>query len=467
VVAGLTVGAEIWPRFVSQEMIHGILHTTEFVGNTLVFVLAGMLFGEHCMQHYDIIFLADFQYLAVLYLSSIAIRGVMVCALWPVLTRVGPAITPSDGVILVWSGLRGAVGLALAIVVDLSEDFEKEFDRQGYEFLSTKLSFHVGGMAAITLLINGSLAPLVLRTMGYMRKPSEQIKLFKMVEKDFHERTNAHMHEEMDDKDLVELFGGVDADEVARLVPGVAPINFTTHVLLPSMAEESLQNRLKLLRRVVLRTVKSIYLDMADKGRLPRTSYATRMLLECADRAMLTTGSGLVDYELVSEKMAIGKYLTPEDYYRGLGYWRLYYRLMNSSRVHFPGYIARVIAALIAFVYAHERAMKEIAGYFDVPDLVIEESEQQVAQARAALDLMPSGLVRDVRTKMLAGSLLKYQKQHLRLLTEKGILTQTDMEVLEHEVSHAIREMKHREVYREVTAGELELARIGSADVLI
>ncbi len=49
--------------------------------------------------------------------------------LFPILTRVGYSVTWKDIVIITWGGLRGAVGLALALVVAQTKSID--FDRIG------------------------------------------------------------------------------------------------------------------------------------------------------------------------------------------------------------------------------------------------------------------------------------------------------------------------------------------------
>lgn len=68
---------------------------------------------------------------------------------------------------MVWSGLRGAVGLLLAVQVDTDQGITDDAYR-------THVLFFTGGFAFMTLLINGTLTPLVLRACGLMVTPQEQ-----------------------------------------------------------------------------------------------------------------------------------------------------------------------------------------------------------------------------------------------------------------------------------------------------
>ena len=64
------------------------------------------------------------------------------------------ALGPNDGVVMVWGGLRGAVGLALAISVKSTISDTVNGDR---------VVFHISGLAFLTLIVNGTTSGLVLQ----------------------------------------------------------------------------------------------------------------------------------------------------------------------------------------------------------------------------------------------------------------------------------------------------------------
>ena len=65
---------------------------------------------------------------------------------------------------LTWSGIRGAVGLAMAIVADEADYTSAAAGRQ--------IVFFAGGVAFLTVLVNGSSTHLLMRALG-MLKPTE------------------------------------------------------------------------------------------------------------------------------------------------------------------------------------------------------------------------------------------------------------------------------------------------------
>merc|ERR1719408_325476 len=74
VSSGFTLAYWAWPRFVSKEVVHTVWEAIEFVGNTMVFLLAGLLFADACLSRMDFILIGDLYWLLVMYLAAMVIR---------------------------------------------------------------------------------------------------------------------------------------------------------------------------------------------------------------------------------------------------------------------------------------------------------------------------------------------------------------------------------------------------------
>ena len=93
----------------------------EFTANTVIFTLAGLIIGYNFLA-LDDIGGREWGYLVVLYIFVYLIRCAIIALFFPILRRIGYGLTIRDSVVVVHGGLRGAVGLALAIQVqELSE----------------------------------------------------------------------------------------------------------------------------------------------------------------------------------------------------------------------------------------------------------------------------------------------------------------------------------------------------------
>merc|ERR1719428_1982679 len=78
VTAGAVFANMAWPRIVSRETMHTIWEAIEFIGNTLIFFLAGLIFGGICVSRSEHITLVDYGYLLLLYVVVTIIRLMMI-----------------------------------------------------------------------------------------------------------------------------------------------------------------------------------------------------------------------------------------------------------------------------------------------------------------------------------------------------------------------------------------------------
>jgi len=139
VSAGFWIAYSAWPRFVSKEVVLTVWEAIEFVGNTMVFLLAGLLFADSCLSRIELIVTVDIFWLLVMYLACIAARAVMVLVFWIPLRILGKPLSWQEGVVLTWSGLRGAVSLAMAIIVDTEQRSVRKWARVSCSMLEVLL----------------------------------------------------------------------------------------------------------------------------------------------------------------------------------------------------------------------------------------------------------------------------------------------------------------------------------------
>lgn len=114
----------VWPTEADEAAMEHVWHAIEYIGNTLIFLLAGMITGKEWYSgnysgggHLGHLGPADLGYLCLMFLAMTLVRGVMILLFYPCLKRMGYSTNPKDAFFMTWGGLRGAVGLALACIV--------------------------------------------------------------------------------------------------------------------------------------------------------------------------------------------------------------------------------------------------------------------------------------------------------------------------------------------------------------
>lgn len=92
------------------------------IANTLIFVLVGIIIAMRIRLDVVDWWLS----LIVLYLGILLIRAVVITVLMPLLKRVGIGINREKAIVLIWGGLRGAVSLALALIISQDSLIDQE-----------------------------------------------------------------------------------------------------------------------------------------------------------------------------------------------------------------------------------------------------------------------------------------------------------------------------------------------------
>jgi NhaP-type Na+/H+ or K+/H+ antiporter len=169
VLATLTMGVlvKMFGRsmFNDTQLLEGFWGLLEHLLNSVLFTLGGAVWGEVItngeVDHRGF-FGKDWGYLVVLYLYLHVIRLFMFVVIYPITVRIGLKTNWNETIFQVYSGLRGAVGIALAIFLDhevrLTGAGGSEAPAQ-----TDKIFGFVGGVAFLTLCINGVTAGPLLR----------------------------------------------------------------------------------------------------------------------------------------------------------------------------------------------------------------------------------------------------------------------------------------------------------------
>jgi len=189
VVDALVLARYAPPLWTDAAAIHVVWETFGWIANTLIFELAGVLVMRFVDTNSDgIHFWRDFRYSIAIYLGVNVIRFCVVFMLWPLITYLGekPAkegcgkpLGTKEAVVVSWAGLRGAVGLALAIVVWHEEGGSHSTDKAAEQ--ATRLVFHVAMMAALTLAVNAPTTAPLLRALGLGRTDEKTLTIRSLV----------------------------------------------------------------------------------------------------------------------------------------------------------------------------------------------------------------------------------------------------------------------------------------------
>jgi NhaP-type Na+/H+ and K+/H+ antiporter len=158
--AGLTLAIFAQPLILNHENTHGIWSIIEWIGNTLIFILAGLIIGSRGLSHVKPV---DLLYIIMAYIFVMIVRAAMMFLSYPLLSWLGRGCSATEAVFMVWGGLRGAVSMALALTL---ERLVSSGDTTVRDVDSNRVFLIVGGVAGLTLLLNATTAANVLKWLG-------------------------------------------------------------------------------------------------------------------------------------------------------------------------------------------------------------------------------------------------------------------------------------------------------------
>eukprot|EP01039_Chlorochromonas_danica_P001214 gene1214-1324_t len=189
------------PIILNHESMHNVWGMIEWCLNTVIFLLAGLIIGNRILVKVNPM---DWAYLIAFYAALMVIRFITVFMLFPSISTIGHRCTVKEAVFMSWAGLRGALGMALALIVEntLPNDIKDE---------TSRLFFFVGGIAALTLLLNATTAKGLLVHLGLLNTDSpEKALVTAQIKRKLQRKTDKFIQEMSKDFQ----FANVDVEEV-------------------------------------------------------------------------------------------------------------------------------------------------------------------------------------------------------------------------------------------------------------
>ena len=167
VTAGLLVKLAGRAMVNDPDLLEDFLSVIEHILNTVLFSLGGVVWGATIVsgERNGSWTGQEWGYLILLYIMLTLIRFILFVSVYPITVRIGLRTNWKESLFQIYGGLRGAVGIALAIVLDSEVLHHAGVDVVQKEQTEQVFGM-VGGIAFMTLAINGVTAGPLLVKLG-------------------------------------------------------------------------------------------------------------------------------------------------------------------------------------------------------------------------------------------------------------------------------------------------------------
>lgn len=270
VAFGLTVTYIGKPRLKPRvnEFMETFWELLTYMANTLVFIIVGVVIAvkvDFSWSHFAILLL--------LYVALNLFRFVMIMLLYPLMKHLGYGLNRRESFILTWGGLRGALGLTLALMVSYTPAIP--------ESIRSQVLFFTAGIVTLTLCVNATTTRWLLGKLGLTHVPSARILMERLVQ----ERIRESSEKYFDRLQGREPLAGANWKKVARYI---APQPDTTRLEKARTQDVLAELRLRLLDRE-----KAFSREIYEEGIISQTAF--RRLMNSLDELYDHDGSYPLD----------------------------------------------------------------------------------------------------------------------------------------------------------------------------
>ncbi|MCH5306219.1 MAG: sodium:proton antiporter [Rikenella sp.] len=178
-----------------------------YMANTLIFILVGVVIALQVQATW-----LDFVILVLVYIGINAVRMATIALFYPIMKRSGYGLSKREALILCWGGLRGALGLTLALMVSYALPIPEPIRRQ--------VLFLTAGIVTLTLTVNATTIGWLLRKLGLTRVSSAKTYLNYTIHKQLCDNAERYLVKLKQN----EALQAADWSKVAAFLPRLEPV---------------------------------------------------------------------------------------------------------------------------------------------------------------------------------------------------------------------------------------------------
>ena len=383
-----------------EHFLHEFWELAAFLANALIFVIVGVVIAD--TSQFTAI---DFLKLFIIYIGVHIVRAIVIAVLYPVMRRSGYGLPKKDAIVVWYGALRGAIGLALALMVAAETSIDQEI-RDSFLFLTA-------GLVTLFSLINATTIKYVVNGLGLTKVAPAKALMMLSAKNYLRQSTENSINKFKKDRYL----SRANWEVVKTFLPEK-----------PNMENEEelhLESNIAETRRRILEREKSSYWNQFREGMLGAT--AVRRLTDAINEIM--DEGGLVS--LAKRKDLEQEWKTPKI----LGKLQSMPILGRLTQHFFFERLATSYDSARGFVYAQDESLKLIENMLiaqDDTNEAIDEKNLDIIEAeinenkihgltflRNLRNSYPE-IYNAIATRQAIRSVLNYEKRMVERLLNKG-----------------------------------------------
>ena len=143
-------------------MVHHVWSYIRFAAETLIFILTGIIMGQRARDESSGIGGLDYILVVGTYVGLHVIRFFIFLLCWPLLRVIGYGMDFKQLILCSYTGLRGALGMCLALLVAADDKIPK--------YSKDIILLNVLGVALLTLIINATTTGTLVNYLGLSKE---------------------------------------------------------------------------------------------------------------------------------------------------------------------------------------------------------------------------------------------------------------------------------------------------------
>ncbi len=393
------------------HFLHEFWELAAFIANTLIFLIVGVVIALRVSFT-----VKDFLILILIYIAILVVRAIVLLIFYPLMKRIGYGLSPKDGVVAWWGGLRGAIGLALALIVSSEESINQE--------VRTQILSLTAGIVFLTSLINATTIKLLIEKLGLAKVGAARAQLLN------HTISMLRKGGETEISKLKEnrFMSGADWELVEQFLPNVQQIS----------AEDKPVNTLFETRKRMLLKEKESYWRQFSEGLL--TSSAVQNLSDEIDHLLDLNGEVSLAQRKDLEQMwtnpkILAKLQTIPIFG---GFWeKRFYRKLALSYDCARGFVMAneenlksLSSLIIGLSTGTDQLSNEVERITALEDEINENRIMGLTFLRNLKDTYPE-VYHAIETQIASRSLLNHQMATIQKIEKQGRLEPADSSNLE------------------------------------